>query len=88
MDMHIKPFEDILDNLEYYDIDLPKIPTEDLLEKMDIEIITIEMWNNANTDTKQMHKSNSWKCWNPWKITKRYVYHKILNIQNSISNNM
>lgn len=43
MDMHIKPFEDILDNLEYYDIDLPKIPTEDLLEKMDIEIISIEM---------------------------------------------
>lgn len=36
--MDIKIFDDILDNLEYYDIDLPIIPIEDLLEELEIKI--------------------------------------------------
>lgn len=31
----IKIFDDIMDNMEYYDIDLPIIPIDDLLEDLE-----------------------------------------------------
>lgn len=34
--MDIKVFDDLLDNLVYYDIDLPVIPIDELLEELEI----------------------------------------------------
>ena len=36
--MDIKKFDDILDNMEYYDIDLPIIPIDNLLEELEIKL--------------------------------------------------